>query len=201
MNKQLVILINRSLMMSLFAVSTVAVAQDTHSHGAAAQDQHSVKAQAASGTQEHADEGHDHAGATYSVGSPATAAEADRSIAVIMSDSMKFTFIPELASIQDGEVINFTVSNNGKINHEFSIGNQADQVEHAAMMAKMPNMIHDDPNTVTVVPGGSKSIAWRFAGDDLVVFACNIPGHYQAGMFQKTAIEEAGEPEHGAHTH
>jgi len=99
-----------------------------------------------------------------------------------MADTMTYTFEPDLAVVGVGEIITFEVMNNGKINHEFSIGNQEDQKEHAEMMMKMPNMVHNDPNTVTVPPGESRSITWLFKGDDVVVFACNIPGHYQAGI-------------------
>jgi len=144
---------------------------------------------------------HEHGDDSYSVGKPATAADADRTIRVGMADSMTYTFNPELASIRDGEIINFVVTNDGKINHEFSIGNQDDQIEHAEMMLKMPNMVHADPNTVTVAPGDTASLAWQFEGDDLVVFACNIPGHYQAGMFQKTAIVSEASEDHSDHDH
>lgn len=147
----------------------------------------------------HADE-HDHDAAhSYSVGEPASATEANLTVAVAMEDSMTYAFTPDIASIQQGEVINFVVINNGKVNHEFSIGNQEDQKEHAAMMLRMPNMVHDDPNNVTLRPGESRSLAWRFSGDDLVVFACSVPGHYEVGMFKKTAIVAAEENAHGEH--
>lgn len=66
--------------------------------------------------------------------------------------------------------------------HEFSIGSSDEQDAHRAMMRNMPNRVHADPNTVTVEPGQTRELIWRFAGEQPVVFACNIPGHAEAGM-------------------
>ena len=101
---------------------------------------------------------------------------------------MRFVFSPEFEDLHDGEVIRFNVRNDGKILHEFSIGNAAEQMEHAKMMRDMPNMKHEDPNTVSLEPGASATITWRFKGQDTVVFSCNIPGHFEAGMHHDLAI-------------
>ena len=130
----------------------------------------------AGGTHEHG-----HGGEKFSVGEPADEAP-DRRIKVSMRDTMRFVFEPELNSLRHGETIEFIVTNDGAVAHEFSIGNSEDQVKHAEMMRKMPNMKHEDPNTVSLAAGKSARLSWRFMGDDTVVFACNIPGHFEAGM-------------------
>ena len=56
------------------------------------------------------------------------------------------------------------------------------------MMRQMPRMVHEDPNTLTVEPGDTKVLTWRFEGDDPVVFACNIPGHSEAGMVAEAVL-------------
>ena len=124
---------------------------------------------------------HEHAEMKYSVGNPGKGAP-DRVISVSMQDSMRFEFSPELGTLKDGETIEFRVRNDGQIQHEFSIGNSEDQVKHAIMMQKMPDMKHNDPNTVSLAPGESTILTWKFMGKDTVVFACNIPGHFEAGM-------------------
>lgn len=43
-------------------------------------------------------------------------------------------------------------------------------------------MTHDDPNSVLVEPGKTGELTWTFSAADKLQFACNIPGHYQAGM-------------------
>ncbi len=141
----------------------------------------------AGGTDDH---GHGHGHADFAVGEP-TADKPDRVFEVSMLDTMRFVFRPEFDDLHDGEVIRFDVRNDGKILHEFSIGNAAEQKKHAKMMREMPNMKHEDPNTVSLEPGTSASITWRFRGHDTVVFACNIPGHFEAGMRYDLAIEGA----------
>ena len=130
----------------------------------------------ASGTHEHG-----HGSGKFSVGEPGKGTP-DRQIKVSMSDTMRFVFEPELNSLRYGETIEFVVINDGLIQHEFSIGNAEDQVKHAEMMRKMPNMDHEDPNTVSLPAGETSRLSWKFMGDDTVVFACNIPGHFEAGM-------------------
>lgn len=138
----------------------------------------------ASGT--HGDS-HGHDDAKFSVGEPASG-KPDRIFEVSMGDNMRFVFTPEFEDLHDGEVIQFNVKNDGVIVHEFSIGNADDQVEHAKMMREMPGMKHVDPNTVSLESGESATITWRFKGDDTVVFACNVPGHFEAGMHHKLPI-------------
>jgi uncharacterized cupredoxin-like copper-binding protein len=131
---------------------------------------------------------HSHDEAKYSVGEPGKG-NPDRIISVSMRDTMRFVFEPELGELRQGETIEFHVRNDGQIQHEFSIGNAEDQVRHAIMMQRMPNMKHDDPNTVSLPPGESATLSWKFMGKDAVVFACNIPGHFAAGMKHVLAIK------------
>ncbi len=122
-----------------------------------------------------------------SVGMPADAKNATRVIKVTTKDSMRYEFSDQL-DFKAGEIITFEVTNEGKIPHEFSVGDSAEQKEHQAMMRKMPGMTHQDGNTVTVKPGETKTLTWKFAADGKVVFACNIPGHFEAGMFAKANV-------------
>ncbi len=131
---------------------------------------------------------HSHDKAKFSVGEPGQGAP-DRSISVSMQDTMRFVLEPALGSLKHGETIEFNVRNDGQIQHEFSIGNAEDQVKHADMMQKMPDMKHEDPNTVSLAPGESAQLTWKFMGNDTVVFACNIPGHFEAGMKLIQTIE------------
>lgn len=132
-----------------------------------------------------------HAGksAKFSVGAPGKGVP-DRRIEVTMHDNMRYVFTPGLETIKNGETIEFAVRNEGLIPHEFSIGNDEEQRKHAEMMRKMPGMKHDDPNAVSLEPGESASLTWRFKGTDMVVFACNIPGHFEAGMKHLVALGE-----------
>lgn len=130
-----------------------------------------------------------HAGHHMSaVGEPAHDKDVTKTIHVTMLDTMKYEFDGPL-DIKEGDVIRFVVKNEGKILHEFSIGNAAEQKKHAEMMKSMPDMIHEDPNTLSLEAGGKGELIWRFKGKGEVVFACNIPGHYEAGMFAKASLK------------
>ncbi len=131
---------------------------------------------------------HDHGLHKNPVGKPAQAKEVNKTVQVSMLDSMKYEFDQKL-HIHHNEVVRFIVTNNGKIIHEFSIGNAEEQRKHAEMMRKMPGMQHKDGNTLSLKPGESGEIIWKFQADATIVFACNIPGHFEAGMFRRVKIK------------
>lgn len=126
----------------------------------------------------------------FAVGEPATGIP-DRIVQVSMHDTMRFKFGPGLESLRDGEVVKFVLSNKGSIVHEFSIGNADEQKKHAAMMSQMTTMKHKDANATFLDPGKTTSLTWRFKGKDTVVFACNIPGHFEAGMRNDVALNDS----------
>ena len=129
----------------------------------------------------HSSDHHAAAGHASTVGKAMMPDAAGRIIRVDLLDTMRFAFDAPL-DLKRGEVVRFIVTNRGQIRHEFSIGSADEQDAHRAMMRNMPNMVHEDPNTVTVDPGQTRELTWRFDGDQPVVFACNIPGHAEAGM-------------------
>jgi len=131
--------------------------------------------------------GHEHDGGGSPVGMPANASDATKVIKVTTLDSMRYKFSDDL-NLQAGDIVTFIITNKGRIPHEFSIGDAEEQQAHQAMMRSMPNMMHEDGNTVTIKPGKTKSLTWKFASNDQVIFACNIPGHFEAGMFLKTKV-------------
>ncbi|EDK30587.1 Uncharacterized copper-binding protein [Vibrionales bacterium SWAT-3] len=121
------------------------------------------------------------------VGMPATGAKPDKVVHVLLSDDMKITFKNKV-EIELNDVVQFVVMNTGKIDHEFSIGSATEQLEHREMMKKMGNHHHDSGSTVTVKPGKAKQMLWHFHGDNHVEFACNIPGHAEAGMVKSVTL-------------
>ena len=124
---------------------------------------------------------HDHESNQSSIGAPGKGAP-DLEVMVSMRDSMRFIFKPSLDSINDGTTVEFLVHNDGTIEHEFSIGDAEEQVKHAQMMRESPTMKHQDANTLSLAPGQTGSLSWRFTGTETVVFSCNLPGHFEAGM-------------------
>ena len=135
-----------------------------------------------------------HGKKSYTFGEPGKAAEATRTVEVAADDRDGMRYAMDLGSIRQGETIRFVVTNQGEGPHEFTIGDTASQRAHAKLMAKNPEMHHDDdPSAVTLQPGETKELVWRFGkpvqGD--LVFACQMPGHYDAGMVHKAKLEKA----------
>lgn len=121
-----------------------------------------------------ADAGHTHAG------EPGKPSEVTRTIEVLMNDEMRFE--PAAFSARRGETIRFVVKNIGEMPHEFVLGTQKELKEHHALMLKHPEMEHDDPNAISLEPGKTGEIVWKFKNAGSFQFACLKPGHFEAGM-------------------
>ena len=150
----------------------------------------------------------------YDFGQPAPAASATRTVEVDMTD---MAFTPKSLEVKAGETVRFVLVNNGQLLHEFNLGNAAmhaahqkemlemqqsgmltptgmgrGTMDHSAMghgSMEMPGMKHDDPNSVLVEPGKTAELTWTFKQATGLEFACNLPGHYQAGMVGKLTVE------------
>lgn len=118
--------------------------------------------------------------AAEDVGAPADAADATRSIAVEALDTMAFE--PERGEVAAGETVTFVVTNVGEAVHELTLGDAEEQRAHAEQMAEMGSMPHDEPNSISLEPGETGELTWRFGSTGSVEFACHEPGHYDAGM-------------------
>jgi uncharacterized cupredoxin-like copper-binding protein len=141
----------------------------------------------------HQGSGHDHGqqhANTSPVGQPAEGTKATKTVKVTTKDTMRYDF-DKLPPLKHGDIVKFIVTNEGKIAHEFSIGDEKEQKAHREMMRKMPNMVHEDGNTVTVGPGETRTLTWQFKGGSEAVFACNIPGHFEAGMVARMKVTDS----------
>jgi uncharacterized cupredoxin-like copper-binding protein len=135
----------------------------------------------ASGASAHDDE---HRDAAY--GRPGDPAKASRTVAIDMSDAMRFT--PAVIRARKGETIRFALSNSGKLRHEMVLGSSRELKEHAALMRKFPEMQHADPNRLSVDPGKTGELVWQFTRAGNFGFACLQPGHFEAGMRGKITV-------------
>jgi uncharacterized cupredoxin-like copper-binding protein len=149
---------------------------------------------------DHAHHGH----AAAPAGQPGKASAATRTVEIELGDNF---FNQEKLAVKAGETVRFVVVNKGEFLHEFNIGTAASHAEHQKKMAMMvdhgmltatginkdkahmdhsamgmAHMDHDDPNSILVEPGKKGELVWTFGQDGKLEFACNIPGHYEAGM-------------------
>ena len=141
-------------------------------------------------------------GAKADTGKPGDAAKASRTIEVTMFDNY---YEPESLSIKEGETVRFIIHNKGALVHEFNIATAemhvahqpemlmmaqhgvltGDRIDHhaaKAMQGSMGRGMHEESNSVLLEPGKSGEIVWTFPQHTKLQFACNVPGHYEAGM-------------------
>jgi uncharacterized cupredoxin-like copper-binding protein len=125
--------------------------------------------------------GHD---GMMAIGNPGKASEVSRTIEVIMkeTDDGEMIFEPKEINVDKGETIRFMVMNKGELEHEFVLDDHDGVMEHKGLMERMPEMEHDDPNSVRLDPGMDGEVIWSFANAGPFEFACLIPGHYDSGM-------------------
>ena len=110
-----------------------------------------------------------------------------RVINVTADDSMRFRHEP--LNFKGGETIKFIVTNKGAIAHEFSIGTKGEHMKHGKMMMNNPAMHHGPGgNVLSINPGETKELIWTFEDATQIEAACNIPGHYEAGMHSSVKI-------------
>lgn len=120
-----------------------------------------------------------------SFGRPGLAKDVTRTVAI---EAGEYAFAPDLIAIQAGETVKFVVTNKGRLMHELTIGDAAEQDAHSRAMDKMSDMTHDDgktempSNAVHVPPGETRELIWTFAKGGDLKFACNYPGHTDLGM-------------------
>lgn len=129
-----------------------------------------------------------HAGGHHEspIGKPGVAAKVNRTVAVNMDDTMRYT--PSEIQVKKGETIRFAVKNSGMVTHEMSLGTEKELLEHLEEMKKFPGMEHDEPSKLTLAPGTEGEIIWQFTKAGAVNFACLMPSHYEAGMRGKVHV-------------
>ena len=113
-------------------------------------------------------------------GQEGDAKKVTRTIHINMSDTMRFS--ADTINVKQGETIKFVVQNAGKIMHEMVIGTKDELAKHAELMKKHPNMEHDEPYMAHVAAAKKENMVWHFSKPGAFMFACLIPGHFEAGM-------------------
>ena len=126
--------------------------------------------------------GHSH-DETFSAGEPGDPKKPARTVQITMGEADgKMMFVPNKVEVKNGEQIKFMLRNSGELDHEFVLATTQENLEHAEMMKKNPDMRHADPNARRVAPKQTSELVWKFTKKGTFEFACLIPGHYQAGM-------------------
>ena len=148
------------------------------------------------------------AGSMKMIGEPGHLNEVDRTIEIKMFDNY---YEPNQIDIKKGETVKFVVKNMGELVHEFNIATKEMHIKHQPEMLKMvgmeillgdridmkkmkevaktdKSMAHSHSNSVLLEPNKSEDLIWKFSKSAKLEVACNVPGHYQAGMIAKVNI-------------
>ena len=127
----------------------------------------------------------------------------DRVVNIKMYDNY---YEPNFVNIKKGETIKFVVENLGEMVHEYNIGTKEMHIKHQPEMQKLidheiitvdkidkikmkkmskmdHSLGHSHANSIMLEPKKSGVIIWKFTKDINLEMACNIPGHYESGMF------------------
>ena len=115
---------------------------------------------------------------------------------------------PNKFEIKKNQTVKFIVHNYGELVHEFNIATKVMHLKHQPEMMKMveneillvdridkkkmkelskkdKSMSHSHSNSVLIEPNKSAEIIWKFNTNADLEVACNVPGHYEAGMIAK----------------
>ncbi|MEO8273329.1 MAG: plastocyanin/azurin family copper-binding protein [Chloroflexota bacterium] len=109
-------------------------------------------------------------------------------IEVTLADSM--TMEPAAMTVPAGIPVTFVVTNAGKIDHEFYLGDEGAQAEHEMEMGAMGGMTHDEPEGIAVKPGETKELTFTFEMVGTMLAGCHVAGHYDAGMRAEITVAE-----------
>ncbi len=132
--------------------------------------------------------GHGHS--AFSAGEPGDPRKPFRIVQVTMNEGDgTMGFSPKSLDVKRGEQIKFVISNGGALAHEFILADAKDNLKHAALMQKFPDMQHDDPNGKSLEPAAKSELLWRFSKRGTFEYSCLIPGHREAGMTGKIIVK------------
>ena len=131
--------------------------------------------------------------------------EVTREIVVKMYDNY---YVPDSFEVNKNETIKFIVENVGELVHEYNIATKEMHIKHQPEMQKMVEMeilladkidkekmkemakkdhamAHKHENSLLLEPKEKGEIIWKFSSSAKLEIACNVPGHYDAGMVAK----------------
>ena len=143
------------------------------------------------------------------IGSKGKLSDVSRTIKVKMYDNY---YEPSTFYIKKDETIKFEVINAGELVHEFNIANAMMHIKHQPEMERMveneillgdkidkdkmqkmaamdKSMGHSHSNSVLLAPKEKGILIWKFENAVNIEVACNVPGHYQAGMIAAVNLD------------
>lgn len=103
-----------------------------------------------------------------------------RTIAIAARDDL--TFEPATIEVAAGEKVRFVVTNEGAMDHEFILGDEATQMAHESQMDAGSHMALDAMASMSMAPGEMMEATVTFDEPGEILFGCHVAGHYAGGM-------------------
>ena len=145
------------------------------------------------------------AGSMNMLGEKGNPSDVSKVIVVKMYDNY---YEPKNFEVKKNQTIKFVVYNYGELVHEFNIATKEMHLKHQPEMLRMAEneillanridkkkmkelsktdhaMGHSHSNSVLLEPNQSAELIWKFNTNADLEAACNVPGHYEAGMIAK----------------
>ena len=128
------------------------------------------------------------------IGKPGKIENVTRIINIKLYDNY---FEPKNIQAKKGETILFNIENLGELVHEYSIATKKMHIKNQPEMLELFNkniltatkidkekikFVHSHKNSVLLEPQEEKKIIWKFDTTINLQAACNVTGHYEAGM-------------------
>jgi Cu+-exporting ATPase len=136
-----------------------------------------------------------------SSGGTAAAASQASDVTIEMVDT---AFEPDELDVAAGDEVTFRFVNTGEVAHDAFIGDENAQREHEAEMRDAGAGAHGAHSAghegITVEPGETGTLTYRFDDAGPILLACHQPGHYAAGMVATIAVTGAAPADEGGTT-
>ncbi|MEX2556066.1 MAG: plastocyanin/azurin family copper-binding protein [Actinomycetota bacterium] len=90
-------------------------------------------------------------------------------------------FAPSSVTVEAGTTVRFVLANSDAIDHEFVLGSEDVQNEHARMRMGGGHMM-DSSGAVSVPPSKTVELTHTFDEPGTVLYGCHVADHYEQGM-------------------
>lgn len=90
-------------------------------------------------------------------------------------------FAPDALRVRVGTTVSFVLVNGEPIDHEFVVGDEAAQEEHARMASSGDHEGHG-ANRVAVPANQTVRFEYTFDQPGTLLYGCHVAGHYAQGM-------------------
>jgi uncharacterized cupredoxin-like copper-binding protein len=117
------------------------------------------------------------------LGGCALTAEAEESVVTVNINHSRFD--PGAFEFATGTTVRFVVRNDDPIDHEFLLGDEADQDRHERGTHASHGVV---PGEISVPAGTTRSTIYTFTEPGDLIIGCHLPAHYAYGMRAEVTV-------------